>query len=88
MDEPEVKQDDRTPANVAMKLLQVASDVDFAIAIYEGKDESEDIDFVVEWAGEMSRYEVIGILSRAMHLLSEPTGSGDDEDSEGGGCSE
>lgn len=81
-DESRVELSERTPADVAMKLLEVSTDLDFAVTVCETKEDPPAGGFMVEWSGGRSIYEIIGILQRAIVLLSSPGSYGKEEDSE------
>lgn len=82
--ENEVREEERAAADVAMNLLKMSSNVDFAVAVYETKEDDgeEEAGFVVEWAGQMNRYMVLGILQRAIHLLGTADSEEEEEEDE------
>jgi len=71
-DEPEIKHDERTPADVAMTLLNQSARIARVVTVRHMDDETpEEEGFVVEWAGNMSMYEVMGILHRGIALVCD-----------------
>lgn len=55
-DESQVELSERTPADVAMKLLEVSADLDFAVTVCETKEDPPVGGFMVEWSGGRAEY--------------------------------